>query len=73
MVTAGTALRSAIERYVEEVEFRYGYDRVVTPTIAKKNSMRYRVIFLITGILCFLLYPLVRQIKLLKKPIICGP
>lgn len=34
---AGEALRSAIANYIEEVEFRYGYSRVRTPVIAKKQ------------------------------------
>ena len=34
---AGTAVRQAIERYAEEVEFDHGYHRVHTPVLAKKE------------------------------------
>ena len=34
---AGTALRSSIESYVQDVEFQYGYERVSTPQIARKE------------------------------------
>lgn len=34
---AGNALRAAITAYIEDVEFQYGYTRVCTPVIAKKQ------------------------------------
>ena len=34
---AGMAIRSAIERYAEEVEFQYDYQRVHTPVLGKKE------------------------------------
>src|SRR5690606_26668669 len=32
---AGTVIRNSIERYAEELEFKYGYQRVATPHITK--------------------------------------
>ncbi len=34
---AGTVIRDEIEKYAKEMEFRYGYDRVCTPHIAKAD------------------------------------
>lgn len=37
---AGMAIRKEIERYAEEVEFEYGYERVHTPSIASQQLYR---------------------------------
>jgi threonyl-tRNA synthetase len=33
----GTVVREEIERYAKEIEFRYGYERVVTPHVSKEE------------------------------------